>query len=469
MEEWLARRVATAGEGLTHFCNCCAEGVHFMLEGMKEVSVKMRGVDRCQDMDVIRKAEPNEACCRHCGSPPLLTRALIKEEDNNSTLTLYLVQREALFAVACVAQYDDRIRRDDWEESREEQLKRFDEVWPVLARNDWLQRLMYAKRDGAWFSSFELLDEIRSRQCMLDRDRILGVLGLLGVNAAHADHNRQQQDYDVVEASYAEEQLAYLASHGAFTEQLLVEMCWMDKHSGRSMRGMSWIPDLTGLVSSSTTDVGIGEKFLHSKAMNVSVAAEGPITLTVKVVKGYVICEDANNLYWKAEPSDQVWRTLGKDHSLHFEHESIRYREGRSNGTQFSYFNRFDQEEVKHFNRDNPDLIAKKHRSFGGWPEAPVELTFDENGSFDLPFNENPRKLFSGFQMWLLYLGHLYAYGTVLLCLHSPSAPEDEVHKIGTLRASYLGMRKLLDNLEDPPQKVTIAGLGMYLDSHVDY
>ncbi|MCO5567649.1 hypothetical protein L7F22_021343 [Adiantum nelumboides] len=222
------------------------------------------------------------AVCLLCRTSPLVRFASYLAPGE----TLYFVDREAYIFLLSLAQWS---LSDEISYLRNLRYRSFFSMHRLLDR---LWALM--KCDSVRYST--IVDEVSQRDCSVEEDHILGILGLLQVDSKthlRTGKTLEKQIVDVLRC----------CSH-----DVVIELCAVDHVGSSSFKGMSWVPELK-MNWLSRFSIPAGR--IQRLAEVVDVSEAGILTLSSRILYGLVVPQQysGDNQYvslWKPSAGERT-------------------------------------------------------------------------------------------------------------------------------------------------------------------
>ncbi|KAI5076753.1 hypothetical protein GOP47_0008818 [Adiantum capillus-veneris] len=219
---------------------------------------------QCQSLPMIRNVQ------MHVDAPPNMISSTSDLAESSNERTIYLVDREAYLGVM---QCDSRMST---------------EPSPPAGNSKGVQELrsLYARLLSSCpiWRAWDVIVEVGKRNCTVEEDRVLGILGLLGkLEGGELSQLRS--------GNRLQDQIRDLAS--VCSPEMLVELCGMDVRACATA-GMSWAPDFHDSTCHDfwftyvQSELRNGQESLSVQVKRESVTATGALKLRAKVVSAYV-------------------------------------------------------------------------------------------------------------------------------------------------------------------------------------
>ncbi|MCO5602651.1 hypothetical protein L7F22_056786 [Adiantum nelumboides] len=220
-----------------------------------------------QNLESVPSMDTNVVCAQ-CQSLPMICRAQryacnSSFDSSNQTSTIYLVDREAYFGLM---QCHSRMM----EPSPIGYSKGVEELLGLYGR---------LRKKHPW-RAYDVIVEVGKRNCTVEEDRVLGILGLLGFGSGELSQLRSGKGLPA--------QIVQLAK--ICNPEMLLDMCAMDAR-GCFTPGMSWQPAFHDRDDSWLAHLQIppSRGKLTVQVERQQVTAAGSLKLRAKVVSAHVL------------------------------------------------------------------------------------------------------------------------------------------------------------------------------------
>eukprot|EP00250_Pteridium_aquilinum_P018073 c23927_g1_i1 orf=54-2327(-) len=405
----------------------------------KHKDVKKRGIEIiCGDK-----------ACSQCGGAALIRRA----KDHRLlpvTVDLYFIDRQCIVRLMIMAK--EQLERFVW--------KKCDEYaeWKLLRLETLMQQRdaeeeelnLQGGRDHAQWDPIQVVVEISKRDCTHDEDRVLSILGLLGVEGAMQLRAGKTLDAQLLH-------LAQQLTHVSPTD--LVKLC-IAQFAGHTTPGMSWAPSLgmqgglrpTGEEAPTATWQELHrDKHIHARQVQVEEGSESGLLQLGRVMRHFVRNVEVKNVLDNGPLRLCQARVL-------WDCCFVRVHEN-----QFNLQLKREHQTLKEFQFQaffSPSSCLLHHRVF-----VAGHITLSSQSMVRLEGTELSARL-QYFQVCLVLLGALNLpnyekHEVMMVCVGNKL---DGLHKVGL--AWLLGLEEVFSK-SDPPFMCTVGGFADYMDRFV--
>lgn len=437
--------------------------------------IDVETVDPQQNLEIVS----SNVVCAQCHSLPMIRKAQYTMPATNSSSicnTIYLVDRGAYLAIM---ECDYGMTQKHTAGPNIGGLH----TAPTGPSVHALSHLLAVYKSLQGWRPSQVISEVGQRNCTVEEDRVLGILGLLSIGSGELSQLRSGKGFQA--------QLVELAK--VCSPRILIELCGMDVKACCTV-GMSWAPDFhdpTGMQNIKWS-MYVRDR-LQVEMERQQVTAAGSLKLLAKVVSGHVIPSTALPPPAKETEFMQSFPRYGSPLPSYFlviprfvdtpELGSVMLA---STSTSCSFIPltlmATNTGGVLTLHFEFHFSIGHSHR---GYLELPLPIIINNDGASTAP-NNNFDDLSVSFQVEMVLLGGTNpdksgseTLKVIMVCLKNPN--REELHKIGMLylihrltatpgiKLDKTCVNEMMLILENTSMKeCTVGGFGADLSAHVD-